>query len=372
MLRRLSVTLSLTGEPKIAYMDEPTTGMDPVSRRHVWDLIEQCKHGRTILLTTHSMEEADVLGNTIAIMGKGRLRAFGSSLHLKNVFGAGYQLTFTCNEGDEQAARDAIKAADKYMELLDVKSKSIIFRHSLDEDESGVSKLDTLCNFLSALEADKSKFKVNDFSIAMTTLEEVFLQLCKNDEEVEFGQKVVALQQFVNTQPRLSKAALDEVEGLADALGPLLTPAQAQILDQAQRQFFDGATAMLSQVTHDSGKGMVAAALFNLKKLVPICDNQYDRLPITKAVAEKNKAMLGSHAPTDIVDVQIPYKGRVYKVKLHYSVISDQWSEGLAIPDQLVYYTVDPITMDEQAAQLYWAKFEEEWLGQSNVATGEL
>merc|ERR1711881_541277 len=65
MLRRLSVTLSLTGEPKIAYMDEPTTGMDPVSRRHVWDLIEQCKKGRTILLTTHSTEEADVLGNTI-------------------------------------------------------------------------------------------------------------------------------------------------------------------------------------------------------------------------------------------------------------------------------------------------------------------
>merc|ERR1711871_1782714 len=89
MLRRLSVTLSLTGEPKIAYMDEPTTGMDPVSRRHVWDLIEQCKKGRTILLTTHSMEEADVLGNTIAIMGKGRLRAFGTSLHLKNILALG-------------------------------------------------------------------------------------------------------------------------------------------------------------------------------------------------------------------------------------------------------------------------------------------
>lgn len=54
------------------YLDEPTTGMDPISRRHVWDIIEACKPGRAFILTTHSMEEADILGDTIAIMAKVR------------------------------------------------------------------------------------------------------------------------------------------------------------------------------------------------------------------------------------------------------------------------------------------------------------
>ena len=54
----------------------------------------------------------DVLGNTIAIMGKGRLRAFGTSLHLKNVFGAGYQFIFTCEPGNETDVKNLIKAAD--------------------------------------------------------------------------------------------------------------------------------------------------------------------------------------------------------------------------------------------------------------------
>merc|ERR1711968_393288 len=208
MLRRLSVTLSLTGEPKIAYMDEPTTGMDPVSRRHVWDLIEQCKHGRTILLTTHSMEEADVLGNTIAIMGKGRLRAFGTSLHLKNIFGAGYELTFTCEENSETEVRDLIKAADPHMELLDIKQRSIIFRHSLvdAEGEAPGSKLNLLCSFLEQLESDKSAFKVNDYSIAMTTLEEVFLALCKSDEEVEMGKRVAELEATVRHATSMHKS----------------------------------------------------------------------------------------------------------------------------------------------------------------------
>ncbi|KAK9687931.1 hypothetical protein K7432_014586 [Basidiobolus ranarum] len=74
MKRRLSVVISTLGDPKIVFMDEPTTGMDPVNRRHVWSFIEQFKKDRVIILTTHSMEEADVLGDRIAIMALGRLR----------------------------------------------------------------------------------------------------------------------------------------------------------------------------------------------------------------------------------------------------------------------------------------------------------
>lgn len=83
MKRRLSVAVALMGDPEVVYLDEPTTGMDPVSRRHVWDIIEEAKKGRAVILTTHSMEEADILGDRIGIMARGRLRCLGSSIRLK-------------------------------------------------------------------------------------------------------------------------------------------------------------------------------------------------------------------------------------------------------------------------------------------------
>ena len=61
MKRRLSLVISTIGDPKIIFLDEPTTGMDPVNRRHVWSFIEKFKQDRVVVLTTHSMEEADVV-----------------------------------------------------------------------------------------------------------------------------------------------------------------------------------------------------------------------------------------------------------------------------------------------------------------------
>ena len=64
--------------------------MDPITRRHVWDVIEDAKKGRAIILTTHSMEEADILSDRIGIMAKGRLRCIGTSIRLKSRFGTGF------------------------------------------------------------------------------------------------------------------------------------------------------------------------------------------------------------------------------------------------------------------------------------------
>lgn len=93
MKRRLSVAIALLGDPKVVYLDEPTTGLDPISRRHLWDLVDRCKRDRAIILTTHSMEEADVLGDRIGIMARGRLRCLGTALRLKARFGSGYRIS---------------------------------------------------------------------------------------------------------------------------------------------------------------------------------------------------------------------------------------------------------------------------------------
>lgn len=68
-------------------LDEPTSGMDPGARRSTWDLIQSEKKGRTIILSTHFMEEADLLGDRIAIMAHGEVQCCGSSLFLKKRYG---------------------------------------------------------------------------------------------------------------------------------------------------------------------------------------------------------------------------------------------------------------------------------------------
>lgn len=91
--------------------DLQTTGMDPITRRHVWDIIEDAKKGRAIVLTTHSMEEADILSDRIGIMAKGKLRCIGTSIRLKSRFGTGFiaNVSFTgSTNGQGSPNRDAV------------------------------------------------------------------------------------------------------------------------------------------------------------------------------------------------------------------------------------------------------------------------
>ena len=78
-------------------MDEPTTGMDPKTRRNVWQMIKDLKKNRSVILTTHAMEEAEVLADRIAVIAEGQLRCIGASLYLKNTYGSGYKLNLVCN-----------------------------------------------------------------------------------------------------------------------------------------------------------------------------------------------------------------------------------------------------------------------------------
>ena len=91
--RKLSVAIALCGNSKFVMLDEPTAGMDLSARRGLWDMLKNYKANKIIILTTHYMDEADVLGDRIGIIGQGKLLCLGSSLFLKNRYGAGYKLT---------------------------------------------------------------------------------------------------------------------------------------------------------------------------------------------------------------------------------------------------------------------------------------
>lgn len=93
--RKLSVAIAMIGNPPIVLLDEPSTGMDPEARRFMWDVISRIATKRkqsSIILTTHSMEEAEALSSKIAIQVDGNLRCFGSVQHVKNKYGQGYEL----------------------------------------------------------------------------------------------------------------------------------------------------------------------------------------------------------------------------------------------------------------------------------------
>ncbi|KHJ82963.1 ABC transporter, ATP-binding protein, partial [Oesophagostomum dentatum] len=85
--RKLSLAIALIGGSEIVMLDEPTSGMDPGARHETWTLLQAEKSHRTILLTTHFMEEADLLGDRIAIMAHGQLQCCGSGMYLKAQYG---------------------------------------------------------------------------------------------------------------------------------------------------------------------------------------------------------------------------------------------------------------------------------------------
>lgn len=91
--RKLSTAVALLGSPSVIYLDEPTTGMDPGAKRHLWMVLSRYREaGKTIILTSHSMEECDALCTRLAIMVNGEFKCLGSTQHLKTKFSGGYSL----------------------------------------------------------------------------------------------------------------------------------------------------------------------------------------------------------------------------------------------------------------------------------------
>ena len=90
--RKLSVGIAMIGDSKVVILDEPSSGMDTSSRRRLWEMLKENKNGKIIILTTHYMDEADILGDRICIMADGKIKCCGSSLFLKNRYGVGYNL----------------------------------------------------------------------------------------------------------------------------------------------------------------------------------------------------------------------------------------------------------------------------------------
>ncbi|CCI42643.1 unnamed protein product [Albugo candida] len=177
--RKLSVVLAFIGNSKLVFLDEPTSGMDPYSRRFTWNLLRRYRQGRVIILTTHFMDEADLLCDRIAIMVNGELECVGSSFFLKKHFGAGYNLTATVHPGfDEKAPLQFFQRFIEEATIFSSHGSEVIFQLPSSSSSAFVDMLEKL-------EALRSTFGILQYEISVSTLEEVFLRIAKIREQNE-------------------------------------------------------------------------------------------------------------------------------------------------------------------------------------------
>lgn len=169
--RKLSIGVALTGGSKIVMLDEPTSGLDAGARRSLWNLLIEEKKGRTILLTTHHMDEADILGDRIAIMNHGELPTVGSSFFLKKRFGSGYKLICVKDEGcnPNQILNILQKFVPDARLESNAKTESVFV---LSEEH-----LSEFPNMFGKIEELSDSLRISSFGLSLTTLEEVFIKV---------------------------------------------------------------------------------------------------------------------------------------------------------------------------------------------------
>uniref|UniRef100_A0A8C2R134 ABC transporter domain-containing protein n=1 Tax=Capra hircus TaxID=9925 RepID=A0A8C2R134_CAPHI len=175
--RKLSTALALIGKPSILLLDEPSSGMDPKSKRHLWKIIsEEVQNKCSVILTSHSMEECEALCTRLAIMVNGRFQCIGSLQHIKSRFGRGFTVKVHVKN-----ARVSMEALTRFMQLHFPKTYLKDQHLSMLEYHVPVTA-GGVANIFDLLEANKTALNITNFLVSQTTLEEVFINFAKDQK----------------------------------------------------------------------------------------------------------------------------------------------------------------------------------------------
>lgn len=187
--RKLCVADALIGGPDLLFFDEPSTGLDPIARRFLWNTLAQSlkSRGSSIVLTTHSMIEAESLCDNIGIMVNGKMVCFGSTQELKDKYGQGYIITIKpkLNTSVDERIYELYPKATK---TKNNKEGYVEFQVPLE----GFSFFKTF-SFLEKELMDKKL--IEDFSISQASLEQIFLNFSKQQK----GEEAEANNQFLES-----------------------------------------------------------------------------------------------------------------------------------------------------------------------------
>ncbi|XP_026178352.1 ATP-binding cassette sub-family A member 2 isoform X2 [Mastacembelus armatus] len=204
MKRKLSVAIAFVGGSRAVILDEPTAGVDPYARRAIWDLILKYKQGRTILLSTHHMDEADLLGDRIAIISHGKLKCCGSPLFLKSTYGDGYKLTLVKKQSEGRGQVNQLQppsslspsscespcSETRVTQFIRQFVASCLLVSDSNTELSYVLPSEAVkkgCfeRLFQALEKRLDSLALTSFGVMDTTLEEVFLKVSEEDQSLE-------------------------------------------------------------------------------------------------------------------------------------------------------------------------------------------
>ncbi|KAM7392169.1 hypothetical protein PAMP_022799 [Pampus punctatissimus] len=204
MKRKLSVAIAFVGGSRAVILDEPTAGVDPYARRAIWDLILKYKQGRTILLSTHHMDEADLLGDRIAIISHGKLKCCGSPFFLKSTYGDGYKLTLVKKqsegrgEGSQVQLPSSLSPSSSLLPCSEARVTQFIRQFVtscllVSDSNTELSyvlpseavKKGCFERLFQALEQSLDSLALTSFGVMDTTLEEVFLKVSEEDQSLE-------------------------------------------------------------------------------------------------------------------------------------------------------------------------------------------
>lgn len=202
--RRLSIGMSIVNDPSIIILDEPAAGLDASTRRGLWQLISDLRDPhRLIVLTTHSMIEAETLCSRIAIISEGSLKCLGSGVHLKKKFGSGYTLETNVighTEGVNYDSRmihqsedaqvivdqDTSYLTDSVAINLDRFVADVIAKGSGGRLLSAINhtrkymipkSATNISEIFATMESNKARLKVSEWNVSETTLEDIFIEL---------------------------------------------------------------------------------------------------------------------------------------------------------------------------------------------------
>nr|XP_024218385.1 ATP-binding cassette sub-family A member 3-like isoform X2 [Halyomorpha halys] len=181
MQRKLCIALALVGKPKVIILDEPTSGVDPDSRREIWNLLLEERENKIVLFTTHFMEEADALGDRIAIMNNGEIVCYGSPIFLKKKYGAGYNIKLSCKQEKHEEIFETVSAQIPEAGIIDAHGDWLKFKLPFEKTKQ----------FPELFKQLESNEEISEIGINCTSMEDIYLNLEEGDEEVEGERSVL-------------------------------------------------------------------------------------------------------------------------------------------------------------------------------------
>jgi energy-coupling factor transporter ATP-binding protein EcfA2 len=224
MKRKLSIAIAFIGNSTTVILDEPTAGVDPFARRAIWDLILKYKPGRTIVLSTHHLDEADLLSDRLAIISSGELQCVGTTMYLKRKYGEGYNLIIELTSDENKNSTRFAKLTEflrKFMFDISVKEQhgdQITYVIIDDVEHTKIFPM-----MLSELDENKSKYYVKNYGLSNSSLEQVFLRVADEIKRPEDYERMSSWKKFQNRLKKVFKKQETNENEIQDETIPMDT-----------------------------------------------------------------------------------------------------------------------------------------------------